>query len=135
MRQRVAGETAVCYDIFLGSIQDNFEACVGEGKPLFTTDASDLWQVFLETLPVNERGYHNCHACRKFVQRYGGLVTIDDRGYTTPVMWGSAPGMYEWPFDVVHRTVAKAKVTCVWLATEPVWGQPVTPTFKATTWQ
>ncbi|MFK5282546.1 hypothetical protein ACI3PL_23585, partial [Lacticaseibacillus paracasei] len=55
--------------------------CANGTKPLFTTDAEDLWGLYLGTFAdPTERQYHNCHACRQFVERFGALATIGDDG-------------------------------------------------------
>lgn len=113
------------YEELLGSVRDHFAASAAQG-PLFTTDAEGLFAAFLAALPEHERQHHTCHACRHFVERHGGLVSIDEEGRTIPVMWGDAPGFYGSAFAAVRRLVGKAKVTGVFLSAEKVWGQPVT---------
>jgi hypothetical protein len=53
-------------------------------------------------------------------------VTITDEGRTVPVMCSPAPGVYGEALEAVRRLVARAKVTGVFLSSEPSWGQPVT---------
>lgn len=49
-------------------------------EPLFTTDAVGLWEAFLGAIPEGERQYHTCHACRRFIEGFGGLATITAAG-------------------------------------------------------
>jgi len=68
------------YDAFLRRVNDRFLKNVGEGIPLFTTDVDqdELWLAYLSGFPnADDRQHHTCHACRQFIQRFGGLVTID----------------------------------------------------------
>lgn len=114
------------YHVFLESIRDHFDELMVDRGSVFTTDASDLFEIFLGSLPVEEMQHHTCHACKDFVQRYGGLVTIDEGGRTTPIAWGGAPGIYARPFELLRRVVSKAKVTGVFLSKDATWGQPIT---------
>ena len=111
---------------FLHAHREHFSRTIEGVKALFTTDAADLFATFLANLPPDQRQHHTCQACRHFVERFGDLVTIDEAGHTTPAMWGAAPGIYSDAFAACYRLVAKAKVTGVFLSSEPVWGQPVT---------
>lgn len=118
------------YDEFLARINARFMANVDHGKkPLFTTDAEDLWGAYLGSFhdPI-ERQYHNCSACRHFIQRFGSLVTIDDAGMTTPAIWNEedAPAAYKPALAAMAKAVRRAKVTGVFLSSEFVWGTPET---------
>jgi hypothetical protein len=96
-----------------------------QGWPLFTTDASGLYDAFLETLPRNRRQHYTCRACRKFVDKFGGLVTIDasDMYSTTSMLWAVEPeGFFEMPVSEMRRVVENARVTGVFLNSDDVWG-------------
>jgi len=114
------------YDAFLARFQARFEAL--GGLPRFTTDATGLFDAYLASFPDHLRQYHNCHACRHFIERFGGLVTIDENGRTSPVMWheDDAPEECKASIASLARIVRKAKVNGVFLSSEKVWGQPVT---------
>ena len=114
------------YEAFLASIRAHFQGTV-QG-PLFTTNATDLFDVFLGKLPAGDiRQHYTCHACKRFVDTYGGLVTITETGETVPVMWpDEVPGLYEQSVKVCWRAVSRAKVTGVYLDKKTTWGQPVT---------
>ena len=114
------------YSDLLESVREHFANTIRDGRPLFTTKADGLWEVFLGALPAREVPHHTCHACRRFVERYGNLVTIDDDGSTTPVMWGPAPGFYKDAFAAARKKVARSRVTGVFLSSDSVWGHPVT---------
>lgn len=61
------------------------KAIAGISGPVFTTSADPeaLWQSWLAALPAHERQHHTCHECRRFVQRFGGLGTINASGRLT----------------------------------------------------
>ena len=75
------------YRSFLAAMQARFLRNIGNPmkpgdivRPLFTTNAAGLFDVYLNAFPESDRQYHNCNACRHFIERYAGLVTLDDRG-------------------------------------------------------
>jgi hypothetical protein len=114
------------YDAFLGRVNARFLKNCGNGtKPLFTTDAEDLWGVYLGSFAdPTERQYHNCHACRQFIERFGSLATIGDDGMTAPAIWheDDAPEAYRPALAAMAKAVRRAKVTGVFLSSDSVWG-------------
>lgn len=117
------------YHRFLTAFREGFNALAATAVALFTTDVCGvhLWKMYLDALPPHERQHHTCHACRRFVEAYGGLVTINESGRTTPVMWSAAAGETHGPaFSYLHRHVSQAKVTGVFLSDQKTWGQPTT---------
>lgn len=97
-------------------------------EPLFTTDADYLWSVYLGSfLDPDDRQYHNCSACRKFIERFGGLVTIDpETGKTTSAVWKVVGNQYEYTLRVMKQAVEESRVTGVFLSSDKVLGTPVT---------
>ncbi len=112
------------YDDFLHELQRQFTENLQAGDNLlFTTDAEGLFDAYLAAIPERHRQYYTCSCCRTFVNRYGGLVTIDAEGNKVPAMWGNeAPGLHHEGAVVMRRIVRRAQVTGVFLAPEPVWG-------------
>lgn len=95
--------------------------------PLFTTDASDLWAAYLEGIPEDARQHYNCHACQAFIERYGGLVVIDEKGETHSAIWNNnCPAMFQSSVLGLINSVMKAKVTGVFLSKDKVLGTPTT---------
>lgn len=97
--------------------------------PLFQTDADQaaLWDAYLSNLREDRRQHYNCHCCRHFIQRVGGLVTIDERGRQYPALWGfDAPMFFEKSVATLRRIVDNAKVTGAFLSADPVLGTPRT---------
>jgi hypothetical protein len=114
------------YDEFLRRINARFvENLRG---PLFTTDTKGLFEAYLAAMPESERQYHNCHSCKTFIERFGGLVTIGADGRTMPAFWNveDAPLAYQQPIADIERLVRRAKVTGAYLSSEKVWGNPIT---------
>lgn len=99
----------------------------GIGWPMFETDAAGLWEAYLGELPVARRQHYNCYACKMFIERYGGLVTIADDGNTIPVLWSIVPPpFFAASVAALARRVERSKVTGVFCDSSPVWGVPQT---------
>lgn len=112
---------------FLESIRQRFINETAVNPPLFTTSASGLFDAFLDALPAEARQHYTCSACRRFVERYGGLVTISPDGAAVSVMWGDdAPAFFQPSIAAIRRLIRKASVTGVFLSEEAVWGEPIT---------
>lgn len=115
------------YSALLTSVRASFAAVAAGQRALFCTDADGLNDLYLNSLPA-ERQIHNCHCCRRFIGTYGNLVTIDETGETTPVMWSpkGVPDFYHKAFSALNDRVKRARVTSVFLTKETLWGSPVT---------
>jgi membrane protein YqaA with SNARE-associated domain len=112
------------YDALRAGMQARFTK-----GPLFTTDAVGLNEAYLAHFSDEERQHHNCHACRDFIQTFGGLVWITPDGHTVPAMWqvqDVTAGEYCAPIAAMQKLVARAKVTGVFLSSLAVWGKPIT---------
>jgi len=122
------------YDAFLARFNSRFTSNIQNGVvPLFTTDAEGLFQAYLEGFAEGgERQHHTCSACRHFIERYAGLVTIDEKGLTSPAVLNEddAPEQYKAAIAAMARIVRKAKVTGVFLSSERVLGSPVTGVWR-----
>lgn len=118
------------YDILEQNIRESFNKAIKSGEPLFTTNVENLFDIYLNNLPEEGRQHYNCHACRDFINRYGGLVTIDDEGYIHPVMWMlGAPEFFHDAVISMRNTIMNSKVTGVFLTSEKRLGTPKTGTW------
>lgn len=137
-RRRVAIERAATniahnherdYSGLLEGVRASF-AQIGK-PPLFVTDATGLNTLYLDSMPA-ERQVHNCHACRHFIERFGGLVTVADGGELVPAMWTSAdvPEFYHPVFEALYNLVAGSRVVSPFLSKLETWGTPITGSFS-----
>ncbi|MEP7011311.1 MAG: hypothetical protein ABJC13_13395 [Acidobacteriota bacterium] len=110
----------------LESARRRFAAAVGEGAPLFTTDISDLWSLFVESIPEAQRKEYACYACRTFVSRYGALATIDENGNLASALWGESSGIFAQATGRLADAVDRARPTGVFFSNLSTWGTPVT---------
>ncbi len=115
------------YAALVRRVQERFEHRLQDGHALFTTDA-DVWKAYLAAFTPELRQHHNCHACRRFLEAYGGLAIMDERGNLTSAMWDPRDEDHEYlgVFAAMAAAVARARVTGVHLSSEPVWGTPTT---------
>ena len=119
------------YHGFLVRLQAGFEEHVAHQR-LFTTDAADLWETYLAALPEETRQHNTCSSCRRFIERFGSLVTLDETGHPRSPFWHERLATPE-NFTAVQRlrvAVEKAHVNGVFLSSQPVWGTPVTGVWK-----
>lgn len=112
------------YGALLASVTGTFAASAG---PLFTTNAADLFDLYLSNLPA-ERDVHTCTACRRFAEGFGGLVTIGEDGRAVSAMWcdEDAPAFYRAAVKAMQSEVQRARVTGPFLSGEPRYGMPKT---------
>jgi hypothetical protein len=93
-------------------------------EPVFETDAADLWNGYLYMIPYPEKAHHTCRTCQRFVERYGGLVTIRADGSLSPVLWDPAtsPDLYYEQEMHLHDRVRNANVTGVFISADSQLG-------------
>ena len=118
------------YEAFVSRINARLALNCGNGLlPLFTTNADQLWDRYLNSFSdPAERQYRNCHACRQFIQRFGGLVTIDEAGTIAPAIWDEvdAPPTYRPAIVAMVEAIRRAEVTGVFWSSDRTWGTPQT---------
>jgi hypothetical protein len=114
------------YEAFEASVAREFGKIT---EPLFTTNIGEgqLWDTYLSAIPYEYRQHYTCHACRSFVIRHGGLVTIGDHGDLTSAVWENvkSPPFFGQVVSDLKKLVRHATVTGVFLPTG-VLGTPRT---------
>lgn len=121
----IAVDHDVAYAGFLAALHATFNR-VGN-RPLFETSV-DLNPLYLRALPRSERAVHDCHACRHFLQRFGGLVTISEDGHATSALWDpdAVPATYHKAVAAMALAVEGSAITGPFLSSDPIWGTPKT---------
>lgn len=91
------------------------------------TPGVGLSEIFLSKLR-DERQVHTCSACRRFIDGFGGLVTIAEDGHTAPAFWDAdaVPEFYRDSIAAMAKAVGRARVTGAFLSTQAIWGTPNT---------
>ncbi len=118
----VATEADEGYDLLERLVAKRLATTPG---PWFTTDATGLWDAYLGGIPEGRRQHYNCRFCRAFIERYGGLATIDEAGVKHALLWDDyvkSPMLFRQQVFVMEVTVRNAKVTGVFLAAEGMLG-------------
>lgn len=114
------------YHQFISRINNRFHEITG---PLFQTDAAGLYEAYLASFGTgSDRQYHTCTCCRQFIERFGGVVHVNDAGQLVPAFWypGDAPPQYLGAIAEMARIVSAASITMPFLSSEHVYGTPVT---------
>lgn len=104
---------------------------VAHAQPLFETDVDPekLWAAYLDNLPADRRQHYNCNCCRRFIQRYGGLVHVDLSGATESAIWGRmfvVPSFFTAAVEAMTALVTNARVTGVFVCDDARWGSEKT---------
>jgi hypothetical protein len=112
------------FDLLASAVHARFESV--KHQQLFTVDAGDLFSAYLIGLADDQRQIHNCNCCRRFIQAFGNVVTIDTDGITSPAFWTLAdvPEMYQDSMRAMFRAVSNGKVTGVFLSADKAYGRP-----------
>lgn len=120
------------YDGFLAQVSGRGQASDAAGCRLFTTDAEGLWEAYLEGSPSDEEKKHRtCHTCKSFIERFGGLVTLNADGEMVPAFWDEhAPPGYAAASYNLAKIVRRARVAGVFLTSESVLGTPSSEIWK-----
>ncbi len=121
---------------------DEFEVAVAATLsapgPLFETDADPdaLWAAYIGSIPTEWRDHYECHACRNFVKNLGGLVRVEDDGSLVSAVWPErVPEFFVDAATRLRRLASKAKITGVFLSSEPTLGTVSNVSKKTgTTW-
>lgn len=117
------------YHSFLRRLQARFERNTDSfTQPLFRVDVPDLWEHYLDCFSQQERQFHNCSACRRFIREAGALVTIFPDGAQRAAFWDpdDAPDPYRLSVAAVAQAVASALVTGPYKTQHREIGQPIT---------
>lgn len=125
--RKVPYDPADQYEGFSKALNIRFQSLGGD-HDLFTTDAVGIFERYLRNLSSGRRQHYNCRTCQKFLDDYGGLVLIDDRGIQIPALWHSsiATPFFRDAVDSIVESVAGAKVTGVFLSEDQYLGTPAT---------
>lgn len=117
------------YADFIRRLTDRLICTTNHGQePLFRTSGCNLlWDAYLGSFDdPDERQYHNCSACRRFILEYGGLAVINEDGEIRSAIWDpkDAPERYRRAVTAMADVVAREWITTPFLSSKPIWGQP-----------
>lgn len=117
------------YPVFLESVRARVNECAG--GPAFVTPTNGMFNAFLAALPDEIRQHYNCHACRAFITKYGGLVAISKTGETASAVWdvSATPEPFrQGVSDMVSRATKSrtSDIVGVFLTHHDTLGTPIT---------
>lgn len=110
------------FDMFMSKLQSSIPK---SNQPIFNTNTDGLWEVYLNSFTdIRDRNEHNCRCCRKFIEDFGGLVTINSRGKTVPFLWNNKVNFEEFSGTVkaLYDHVNKSPVTSVFVTDNRIVG-------------
>lgn len=95
---------------------------------LFTVDTDGLYDVYLNSLPADQRQHHTCNACRSFFKNYAGLVYITALNEVKSLLWdgNSCAGIYRPAASALRYAVEGRPVKGVFVSKERTLGTPKT---------
>lgn len=117
------------YDQFLKSIQDTFNEKTKNRAPILTVSTDGLFEKFLSGFKEGEvRQHYNCNACHRFVNKYGGLVTLDENGKITSLVWDekNVPEFFKESVKLMKKDVESKSVKDVFFTDVATLGEPIT---------
>lgn len=98
-----------------------------KGVPVFTTDAEGLFEAFLGGIPDEARQYYNCHSCKEFINKYGGLVTLTESGSVDSTLWSElAPEFFRQSMVAMNNIIMRSRITGVFVSSDKMLGHPIT---------
>lgn len=116
------------YSEFEEGLKISFNKAISGGKKLFKTNVENLYEIYINNLPERSRQHYTCHACRHFINRFGGLVTIDEDGVMDSVMWDeqNTPPFFVQAVSALKQVVLNSKVNGVFIPDSKILGTPRT---------
>lgn len=116
------------YSEYEKALKEYFTSTASNAPALFTTDAKDLFNEYLNNIPSEARQHYNCNTCKNFVNRFGNIVMIDEHSAARSVLWNEevAPDFFKSSVEALRKAVDKSNVNGVFLSDRKVLGQPVT---------
>jgi len=73
------------YDKLVVAMQQQFSQY--SDRQIFSVSTSALYNVYINSIPVASRQYFTCNTCKDFIDRYGGLVVVDQNGWLKSIVW------------------------------------------------
>lgn len=100
---------------------------------VLTVDTAGLYDAYLAGFDsAADRQHHNCNCCRRFIERFGGLVVVKPGGKIRSALWHSpgVPAPYGRAISAMAGMVEARPIVEGFVTAERVWGDPVTGTHR-----
>lgn len=114
------------YEEWRERMQARVTAAMKQGLPIFQLNIPKgaLFEAYLAGIPAADRQYHNCNACRMFLNRFGDLVVIDDKYERVPLLWEyfETPAYYGDSARNMIVEMNKHEISTVFVSGDFEWG-------------
>lgn len=119
------------YPHFESLVAEKFNQSIANGEHLFTTnvDTEAMWSAYLYNLPSGApRSHYDCHGCKQFIQRFGGLVTQTHQGDKVSAIWDveSTPKFFANSVKAMNKLVERSVINGVFIPESATLGTPRT---------
>jgi hypothetical protein len=97
--------------------------------PLFYTEPpEELFLHYLASIDSNRRKHYECHSCKRFFEKYGSVVMINDDGSVKTLLWepDRVPEFFQDSLAAMRRATLAHQISGVFLNSDKVWGTPQT---------
>jgi len=110
---------------FLATMRKRWsEVVVKSQQPLFHTDVPNLYDIFLQNLSAELRPHYACRCCRRFVERYGNVVTVQNGKLQSALWQGTMPAAFVASVAVMRQAVETATISGVVVSGADTFGTP-----------
>lgn len=112
------------YNDWIDAIGARVNAAQLEGPIFRMRPRLDLFELYLASFEGADRQFHNCNACKHFINRYGWLVKIEPDGRLTSLMWDTemAPASYKQAAFAMGIAVIQSQVEAPFVSPLKDWG-------------
>ena len=118
------------YDELLKSVRGTFTKAVKGGKKLFKVYVAPqvLSGAYLDNIPKEAQQHYTCMECQLFIERFGNLVTISEKGVIKSAIWDdkTAPVFFKKSIKAMKDIVLACRVKKVFLSDVEDLGNAVT---------
>ena len=107
-----ASHSGAAFDRYIDRVAEIFYRAVTEGSQLFIADTHNLFELYLSSFPEIDRQFHNCNACKRFIDTYGSIVTISKNGDRSSPIWETvvAPHRYAKAVESMVSAIEQAPI-------------------------
>lgn len=110
---------------FLATMRKRWsEVVVKSQQPLFHTDVPNLYDIFLQGLSAELRPHYACRCCRRFVERYGNVVTVQNGKLQSALWQGTMPAAFVASVAAMRQAVETATISGVVVSGADTFGTP-----------
>lgn len=117
------------FDIFAEEVRGMVDACFTRQWFRSSVNPDALWEAYLSGFDDSEiRQQHNCHCCKTFIKKYGGLVYIQGTELH-PVVWPTYTDtkLYTEPLNNMLKLFNDCNITYPFITTQKELGKPLDP--------